>query len=173
MQARRGTCPCVDVPLRCGPGDGAIAVAHVRCYLSSAHPLPPSHSAAAVSCCHRCYAGFGASDNGGAGDVQVAAGLIPNCAYPKRAITQCPNSCSFRGTCSGAPAWTCTCPAPYTGAACELVMCPTAASWFDDPLSATAAGSHAVTTCSNRGTCRATFSSARCDVHSEGERSLH
>jgi hypothetical protein len=51
-------------------------------------------------------------------------------------------------------------PAAYMGAACETVRCPASSAWFDDPYGLTMPGTHAVTTCSNRGTCRSASTGA-------------
>lgn len=103
-----------------------------------------------------CASGFAASNgNGGAGSTQ-------DCGYALGAISACASAvtstssgvslvCGGRGTCSGAPYFTCSCYAGYAGPACEQVLCPLAPAWFDEPFAVNSA--HGLTECANRGVC--------------------
>jgi hypothetical protein len=104
---------------------------------------------------------FDASDGTG------ATGSIPNCGYQSTSITSCPDLldgsgvCSGKGVCSGATAYTCSCYAGYTGAACQYKTCPTGKAWFDE-AAATDIGHIDGVECSNRGVCDRSAGTCTC-----------
>jgi len=79
--------------------------------------------------------------------------------------------CSFKGICSQAPDYVCTCNRDYEGADCSEMACPKGRAWFDAPSQANSA--HELAVCSNRGfcdfstgtcTCQVGFTGAACDI---------
>ncbi|GMF30833.1 unnamed protein product [Phytophthora lilii] len=85
--------------------------------------------------CNSGYAGYDCSQR----ECQKGAAWFDGATAPNTAHAQA--QCSGRGSCSSSTG-VCTCLAPFTGAACDLLRCP--------------AGSSTVTgaTCSGRGTCK-------------------
>lgn len=95
----------------------------------------------------KCYPGFSSSDGAG------GAGTLGDCGYGT--TTSCPTTsngvCDARGTCSGAPSYSCSCWAGFTGLDCTIRTCPNGIAWFDGATVADTA--HAMAPCSNKGTC--------------------
>ncbi|OQR81955.1 hypothetical protein THRCLA_11263, partial [Thraustotheca clavata] len=104
-----------------------------------------------------------------------AIGTVNDCGYGTTAA--CPQMngvvCNGQGTCNAGTFFRCVCNAPYTGAYCTLLQCPTGAAWFDGASATNTA--HAVATCSNRlkgicnpstgvCACQAGFTGAACEL---------
>jgi EGF-like domain len=101
-----------------------------------------------------CFTGYGASDGNG------NAGSIPDCPSAITSTSSTAKVCGGRGTCSGAPSYTCSCYQGYTGAACEHVLCPLAPAWHDEATADNTA--HALSECSNRGICNRWSGTCKC-----------
>jgi hypothetical protein len=111
----------------------------------------------------KCNTGFYASDGRG------NSGTIGDCGYAQLPVTSCPgypNECSGHGTCSGSPAYKCTCFNGWQGGDCSERMCPTGPAWFDYPSGPEKA--HALAECSNKGECDRTTGQCKCQRLFEG-----
>jgi hypothetical protein len=74
--------------------------------------------------------------------------------------------CSGHGTCSGYPAYACTCNDGWTGGDCSVHACPYGPAWFDYPTSTDVA--HADAECSNKGACNRNSGACECEVGFDG-----
>lgn len=111
----------------------------------------------------KCFTGFYASDGRG------NSGTIGDCGYVQLPVTACPgfpNECSGHGTCSGSPAYKCTCFEGYQGGDCSERTCPRSNAWFDYPTGPEKA--HASAECSNKGECDRNTGQCKCQRMFEG-----
>eukprot|EP01029_Cantina_marsupialis_P032301 TRINITY_DN9728_c0_g1_i1.p1 TRINITY_DN9728_c0_g1~~TRINITY_DN9728_c0_g1_i1.p1 ORF type:complete len:668 (-),score=245.26 TRINITY_DN9728_c0_g1_i1:220-2223(-) len=94
-----------------------------------------------------CFTDFGSSDG------YNAIGIRNDCGYKEAAISACAgeSGCSGHGVCSGASDYRCTCGEGWTGFDCSDRTCAYGKAWFDAPSADNTA--HAMTECSNKGTC--------------------
>ena len=76
----------------------------------------------------------------------------------KACESQCPNSCSHKGTCD--VYGSCTCFAGWMGADCSLRSCPWSYAWTD--YASTDDTAHAKAECSNRGLCDRATGNCEC-----------
>jgi len=112
-----------------------------------------------------CFSGFGPSDGAG------GKGTLPDCGFPYLPITACPGlgglECSGKGTCSGYPAYACTCVEGWTGGACSVRSCPVGRAWFDYPSAPNTAHAPGVQ-CSGKGVCDTQRGECQCHPNFSG-----
>ena len=111
-----------------------------------------------------CTAGYTGSDGDG------ASGALQDCGF-RSGAPACPTNisglaCNGHGTCSGPPAYTCTCSTGWEGPACAHRACPVGTAWWDVPTGPTSA--HAPAVCSGRGNCNHETGTCMCQHGFEG-----
>jgi hypothetical protein len=132
---------------------------------------------------------FASSDGHGNSGTKGDCGFLDDSPFPvghmlndislqrsiKLRLKSCPSQidgvdCTDHGTCSGAPAYQCSCMAGWTGSDCSQRTCPKGNAWSDVPTANNFA--HKFSECSNMGICdrekglckcRDGFSGAACD----------
>jgi hypothetical protein len=83
------------------------------------------------------------------------------------ALAHCPNHCSGHGRCTGGSQLLCSCYRGWFGGDCSKRQCPQGLAWTDKATADNTA--HALSVCSNRGTCDYSSGACQCETGYEGK----
>ncbi len=154
--------------LQLAPGlmDGSNAAVTSVTAVSDGSPKLPCSGRGVCDAQGGCTCAVGYSFSNG----DSLAGEIPDCGF-RSPGGQCPKNtagveCSGRGTCSGSPAFTCTCQEGFQGADCSERVCPSDTAWWQVPTSASFVRS--AIECSGRGLCNRQTGICQCQHGYEG-----